>query len=285
MIKDGAIECQQKYGVLASLTMAQAILESGWGDSSLSKNANNYFGIKAGSSWGGDYVEMQTKEYDGNGNAYMTTARFRKYADLKGSILDHAMLFVNNKGRYGNLLGETNYREACRKVREDGYATDPSYSQLLINIIEQNNLQQYDNVQVQEPTPQPQPQQNIYVVQSGDTLSAIGRKFGVNYMDIARANGISNPNVISVSQRLVIPTNSAPQPTPQPQPQVDNNIYGVVTASVLNVRNGRGTNYAVIGTLKNGEKVRLDQLFSDGWWSVYYGNHGGFVSAKYIQRL
>ena len=60
--------------------------------------------------------------------------------------------------------------------------------------------------------------------------------------------------------------------------------YGVVTADVLNVRSGRGTNYAVIGQLTKGTKIRIDQLMGD-WYSIYYGSHGGFVSAQYLNRL
>lgn len=61
-------------------------------------------------------------------------------------------------------------------------------------------------------------------------------------------------------------------------------IYGVVTATVLNVRSGRGTNYPVIGQLTKDTKVRLDQVMGD-WYSIYYGSHGGFVSAQFIKKI
>ena len=78
------------------------------------------------------------------------------------------------------------------------------------------------------------------------------------------------------------PVNPTPV-TPAPQPAIEhlNNTYGTVTADVLNVRNGAGTNHSVIGQLKKGAKVKLD-FKSNGWWSIYFGDHGGFVSADYI---
>lgn len=62
--------------------------------------------------------------------------------------------------------------------------------------------------------------------------------------------------------------------------------YGIVTADILNVRDGNGTNYKILGTLKKGDKVKLFRLESNNkWWHIYYGNHGGHVSAEYIRRI
>jgi N-acetylmuramoyl-L-alanine amidase len=138
----------------------------------------------------------------------------------------------------------------------------------------------------QEPQSQPQPQTqqtgDVYIVKSGDTLSKIASMYGTTWQELARINSLSNPSLINVGQKII--TNK-PAPQPQPTPVVEDKIYGVVTASVLNVRSGRGTGNPIIGKLNNGEKVRLDQLFSDGWWSIYYGSSGGFVSAQYIKRV
>lgn len=138
-IKDGAIAAQKKYGVLASLTIAQAILETGWGKCSV---GNNIFGIKASPSWTGGTVQAGTSEYI-NGQYVGVSAAFRTYASIEDSIADHALLFVNNDC-YHNILGCTDYRQACRNVQTDGYATCPTYADKLIEIIEENDLTQFD---------------------------------------------------------------------------------------------------------------------------------------------
>jgi hypothetical protein len=145
-VKDGAIHAMQKYGVIASMTIAQAILESGWGESGLTKAANNLFGIKADSRWVGEKQLWNTAEYNADGSKYYIDAYFRKYENWEESILDHGKFFVDNP-RYHNLLGLTDYKEVCRLVRADGYATDPEYGNMLIGIIERDNLNQYDVIE------------------------------------------------------------------------------------------------------------------------------------------
>lgn len=140
LVKDGAIEGMKQYGVLASLTIAQAILESGWGESGLAKDGYNLFGIKAF-----DYpekIKYPTSEWDGT-QYVIIDADFRLYNDWNESILDHAKFLVDNE-RYSNLIGVTDYKEACRLIMEDEYATEPSYDNLLIELIEENGLDQYD---------------------------------------------------------------------------------------------------------------------------------------------
>ena len=132
-----------KTGILASLTIAQACLESNFGQSSLAKAPNyNLFGIKG--SYDGQSVSMKTWEYI-NGKNVSINANFRKYPSWQQSIEDHSGLF-NRLDRYKNLRGNTDYKDVCKKVREDGYATDPAYTDKLINMIETYNLTQYDGV-------------------------------------------------------------------------------------------------------------------------------------------
>lgn len=142
-IKDGAIRAQQKFGICASLTMAQAILESGWGKYA---PGNNLFGIKWTSGCGYGSQTLSTKEYEG-GRWITVNAQFRVYSSLADSVYDHAVFIVNNS-RYHNLLGVRDYRTACRLIKADGYATDPNYTNQLIEIIEQYHLNQYDGGQV-----------------------------------------------------------------------------------------------------------------------------------------
>jgi hypothetical protein len=140
-IEGGAINAMKQYGILASLIIAQAILESGWGESELTKQANNLFGIKR---WGyPDFVTMPTTEYR-NGQAVIEQAEFRKYPTWDYSIADHTAFLLQND-RYKNLVGVTDYKEACLLIQQDGYATDPSYSNSLIQIIEENGLESFDS--------------------------------------------------------------------------------------------------------------------------------------------
>lgn len=139
----------RETGILASLTMAQGILESGWGQSGLTKKANNLFGIKG--SYNGQSYECNTFEYI-NGKRVETKAKFRKYPSWQESVADHSSLFLR-LDRYANLRGETDYKNACWKVQEDGYATAPNYAESLIRLIEQYNLTQYDKPDKTEPEP------------------------------------------------------------------------------------------------------------------------------------
>ncbi len=141
-IKDGAIESYKKYHVLPSLTIAQAILESGWGKSAI---GNNLFGIKAGSDWTGKTQTVGTSEYGSRGY-YHINDTFRDYDSISDSIEDHAKLLTNS--RYDSVRAATDYKTACREVQKDGYATAPSYADSLIELIEQYDLDQWDNVSI-----------------------------------------------------------------------------------------------------------------------------------------
>ncbi|GHV39148.1 hypothetical protein FACS189490_02280 [Clostridia bacterium] len=128
--------------ILKSLTIAQAILESGWGSSGLTQKANNLFGMKKSSDWKGKTVTAATKEYE-NGKEITINAEFKAYDSWAESVADHSALF-NRLSRYANLRGLTDYKLACKYVREDGYATDPAYTTKLLDIIEAYGLMKYD---------------------------------------------------------------------------------------------------------------------------------------------
>jgi peptidoglycan hydrolase-like protein with peptidoglycan-binding domain len=143
LIVNGAVKGHKEFGILASLTLAQAILESGWGESQLSRTANNLFGIKAFYDWEGEVLSLPTTEYY-NDESQTVTANFRKYETLNDSILDHSRLLSYT--RYIPVRNTSDYREACYLVWECGYATDPDYPKKLIAIIEDNQLQEFDTV-------------------------------------------------------------------------------------------------------------------------------------------
>ena len=116
-LKPYIIKDMQDFGILASLTAAQAFIESNKGNSGLTTKANNLFGIKG--TYQGQSVIMKTTEYY-NGVACKVDAAFRKYPSWQESIADHSALF-NRLSRYANLRGLTDYRLACQYVQKDGY--------------------------------------------------------------------------------------------------------------------------------------------------------------------
>lgn len=133
---------EERTGILASLTIAQAILESGWGKSGLTVKGNALFGIKAGSNWSGKVYNAKTQEcYDGVSFTEITAA-FRAYDSWEESIKDHSRLLTDLK-RYEKVVGEKDYKKACREIQAAGYATDPNYANKLIRIIEKNNLNRF----------------------------------------------------------------------------------------------------------------------------------------------
>ncbi|NVY97013.1 SH3 domain-containing protein [Lactobacillus sp. DCY120] len=139
-IKEGALEGWRQYGILPSITAAQAILESYWGQSQLATDGHNLFGIKG--QYEGQSITYPTREYV-NGKYITIQAQFRKYPDWASSIIDHGY-FLNVNSRYANLIRETDYRRVAQLLSQDGYATDPNYAQSLINFIETYNLQAWD---------------------------------------------------------------------------------------------------------------------------------------------
>jgi len=132
-----AIENMHSHGIPASITLAQGILESGNGNSKLAVKANNHFGIKCHSDWKG-----KTFHQDDDAK----NECFRKYSNPSKSYSDHAN-FLKNKNRYAFLfeLKITDYKGWAHGLKKAGYATNPKYPGLLINLIERNNLHQYDS--------------------------------------------------------------------------------------------------------------------------------------------
>jgi len=129
-------------GVLPSVTIAQAICESGWGNSAI---GNNLFGIKCGDGWTGKRRNCATAEQSAGGSYYNIRADFRDYDTLVEGIKDHSDLL--HYDRYKPVLAackNNDAYEACRQLKACGYATSHSYANTLISIIEDNNLTQYD---------------------------------------------------------------------------------------------------------------------------------------------
>ncbi|OMQ09469.1 glucosaminidase domain-containing protein [[Flexibacter] sp. ATCC 35103] len=213
--KDIAMGNMQKYGIPASIILAQGILESGAGRGDLAVEANNHFGIKCHKDWLGESVRHDDDS---------AQECFRKYPEASESYRDHA-LFLVGKNRYATLFTyeKDDYKAWAKGLRAAGYATDPNYPDKLISYIERYNLHQYDcqvtgrnYVPINKTVPAKSVSTpaksssnsnsndpNLYEVQQGDTLYSISKKFNVLVDDLKRKNNLSD-NAISIGQRLKV---------------------------------------------------------------------------------
>ncbi|PZL75368.1 glycoside hydrolase family 73 protein [Enterococcus plantarum] len=141
-----AKELQASYGVLPSIIIGQGILESNWGQSTLASKYNNLFGIKAYGEQ--KKVNLETREYI-NEEWIVIQGDFRVYDTWEESMDDHTRLFVNgvtwNPRLYERVLLAKNYKQAAQALQDAGYATDPTYADKVIHVIESYDLNQYDH--------------------------------------------------------------------------------------------------------------------------------------------
>lgn len=199
-----ASEEMKIYDIPASITLAQGILESGMGDSRLALAANNHFGIKCHSEWGGKRIYHDDDE---KGEC------FRVYKDPRTSYRDHS-LFLTSRPRYNFLfdLKMDDYKGWAKGLKKAGYATDPKYPDKLISLIERYRLGRFDSKKkkkrknnhpkfVQQPTTK-----KAHLVQKGDTLYSISKKYKVDIKSLVQENQLEN-NTIFLGQNLIIPIN------------------------------------------------------------------------------
>jgi LysM repeat protein len=193
-----------------SVVIAQAILETGFGSSSLMMKANAVFGIKATKSWKGKVYNSNTKEcYDGVSFTDVS-ASFRAYDSLEESVRDYFKLITGSK-RYEKALNQISAFECIKAIKDGGYATDPNYVESIMKLIKTNNLTSFDdttNITVNNVENYVNNQTNsytTYTVQKGDTLSQIASRFRTTYQKLASYNNIQNPNLIYPGQVILIP--------------------------------------------------------------------------------
>ncbi len=207
--KDEAIRQMQQYRIPASITLAQGILESAHGNSELAKYANNHFGIKC-HNWTG---ETMHKDDDNKDDC------FRKYNSAEESFKDHSE-FLANRSRYDFLFEYklTDYKAWAKGLKKAGYATNPKYADLLINLIEELSLTQYD-VEIARPIPTVKPstlpvaagvkrapnrhQVGVHenkikyiVVQKGDTFWKIAKEFEMGLWQLYKYNDLSKKDIL-----------------------------------------------------------------------------------------
>lgn len=281
---------QKQSGILASVSMAQFILESGYGKSELAQNANNCFGMKsslsgnswAGSAWDGHSVyTMQTGEQNTDGSYVTVTADFRKYGSIEDSIADHSAYLLGamngSKKRYEGLAGCTDYKKAVQIIKDGGYATSLDYVQNLCQVIEQWNLTQFDVAASVTPVT---PAATLYRVRKNwsDTASQKGA-----FRDLSNAKACADKNsgysVFDENGKAVYPTSTAFQP------------YTVrVSISDLRIRKGPGTNYGSRGFTGKGVFTIVAEATGKGAskWGLlksFAGKRNGWISLDYVKKV
>lgn len=192
--KDVAIAEMKQYGIPASITLAQGILESGSGRGRLAVKANNHFGIKC-HEWTG------AKIYHDDDRAQEC---FRKYKDANTSFRDHSEFLANRK-RYAKLfeLDKDDYKGWAKELRRAGYATDRKYPQKLISLIERYELYKYDDKPTRKRSKSIVAEVKTYTVVKGDTLYSISKKHNITVKELQSLNGLKGTE-LSVGQVLNI---------------------------------------------------------------------------------
>lgn len=273
---------QKKTGILASLSLAQFILESGYGKSELAQNANNVFGMKcslsgntwSGSTWDGkSKYAKQTQEQNTDGSMVTITADFRKYPCIEDSIADHSAYLLGAKNgsklRYDGLKGCTDYKKAVQIVKDGGYATSLTYVEKLISIIEKWKLTDYD------------------VKDSNSSSDTTIRWYRV------RTSWENKGSQIGAFKILENAKKKADENSGYKVYDADGNqVYPAVTASVpylvkvsipdLNIRTGPGVLYNRTGSF-TGVGIFTIVQEQDGWGKLKSG--AGWICLAYTSRI
>ena len=276
---------QKKSGILASVSMAQFILESGYGESELAQKANNVFGMKkslsgntwSGSSWDGKSVYTKKTQEQNADDSYATiTADFRKYKCVEDSITDHSAYLLGAKNgsklRYEGLKGCTDYKKAAQIIKDGGYATSLTYVEKLCSIIERWNLTQYD-AKASDTAVQ------WYRVRKSwaDSKSQIGA-----FKVLANAKECADKN----PGYSVFDVNGVNIYTPKTKSSVPFLVR--VSFSDLNIRKGPGTDYARTGSYTGKGVFTIMDVKSGkgstaGWGRLKSG--AGWISLDYASKL
>lgn len=223
-----AIEEMNAYGIPASITLAQGIIESGSGNSALAKFANNHFGIKCTSEWKGKaYYKDDDQQND----------CFRVYKDAKESFKDHSTFLKRKRYSFLFELDKNDYKNWALGLKTAGYATNPKYPALLINVIEKYSLYQYDQSETERekisredrvfteinanipfdnkkftpvavapkdiPSSSETTKQSNYTVKQGDTLFKIAQLYKLTVDELKALNNLVD-TTIKVGQKLLI---------------------------------------------------------------------------------
>ena len=279
---------QKKSDILASVSLAQFILESSYGKSELAQNANNIFGMKcglsgntwSGSSWDGkSKYTKKTQEQHTDGSYETITADFRKYPCIEDSIADHSAYLLGAKNgsklRYDGLKGCNDYKKAVQIIKDGGYATSLTYVEKLCSIIEKWNLTQYDAKD-----------------SGGDVIrwyrvrkswaDAKSQKGAYKILDNAKKCVDKNPGykVYDADGKVVYEPKAA-------QAEVKVPFLVKVSISDLNIRKGPGTDFGRVRFIEPGVftimEVRSGKGSSAGWGRLKSGI--GWISLDFVRRI
>jgi hypothetical protein len=212
-----AIQEMNLYGIPASITLAQGLFESGNGNSELARVANNHFGIKANSDWrGAVYFKNDDKPNEA----------FRVYKIAEDSFRDHSEFLKKKNYAFLFELEKNDFIGWAYGLKKAGYATNPQYPQLLINIIQKYNLNKFDAPEsavqkikredrvftqidknigqsVKDSLINSTPDSKLYTVVQGDTLFNISKRFGLTVDQLRAMNNMADNN-IKIGQKLVV---------------------------------------------------------------------------------
>ena len=206
-----AVEQMRQHKIPASITLSQGLLESGAGYSQLARESNNHFGIKCGGSWNGRSVRHDDDA---------PQECFRAYRNPQDSYDDHST-FLKRGARYAFLfkLDITDYKGWARGLKQAGYATDPSYANRLITIIEDYELYKYDRKgaleQIRKHENDPVYQHQVYIAnglayiiaRDGDTFKSLSKEFDISsrklvkYNDLHRDYTFTNGDIIYLKEK------------------------------------------------------------------------------------
>ncbi len=187
------------YGIPASITLAQGLLESGYGKGELALKTNNHFGIKCHKGWQGDYDFHDDDELG---------ECFRKYNHPMYSFRDHSN-FLTTRSRYAFLFNyrNTDYKSWAKGLQKAGYATDKKYPQKLIYLIEKHELYKYDREIAKEGYGKDvvvaSEADVVHIVSRGDTLYSLSRKYYVSVDELMQMNKLRDSN-LSIGQKLLV---------------------------------------------------------------------------------
>ncbi|WP_413628180.1 SH3 domain-containing protein [Fructilactobacillus vespulae] len=307
-IAPGAIETWNQYGVLPSVSIAQAIVESAWGQAA---PGNNLFGIKG--SYNGQSTTQATTEYY-NGQLVNIYDQFRAYPSYAESVMDHGRFLAVNS-RYANLIGSRDYAQVSWMLQNDGYATAPTYANTLINTIQANNLNSYDNGlgnPGQGSNNSNNNSQNVVAANgtwtfgsdvnvrtspslsgsivgyknAGDKVSYNGLVDNDGYTWMQFNDGAGHVYAAQIGSNADVPsqpsnqnnnqTNNDNQTNNQTTNQNNNGGSYTVTSDYQNVRNGASLSAGITGQLSNGDSIDYDSTNdADGYTWLHYKNYAG----------
>ena len=280
-----AQQVAQENGIYASVMIAQAALESGWGNSALSTEGHNLFGVKWNGT--GNYVTMPTQEYYG-GQWHTINAKFQSYNSYYDSLTSYAQLIKNNFPNSTRANAATPQIAAANLKNGvyGSYATDPNYANSLDRMISDYGLTRYDVYTGTSSTNQNQQNSNAanssqhesqisagngnqipdtYTVKAGDSLWGISQTYGTTVNNLKQINNLSS-NVIYVGQVLKLKQQSSSTSNQAPQSTADtytvqsgDTLWGIANTHDTTVNNLKQINDLTSDTIYVGQVLKLKQ--------------------------